>query len=245
MRIKREHMAYEVNDSDPGDKKKNIRNLFDAIVPTYDLLNRLLSLGTDRIWRMQAVKELAPLANKKVLDLCCGTGDMSLLLRRKGAKTFSIDFSRQMVLKGVEKKRLDKRTTIADASRLPYKEESCDAAAIAFGIRNIPDLNLFLKEVQRVLVPGGRFLILELVRPRHPLVKVLYFAYLKGYLPIIGRLVSGNPDAYAYLAGTIATFIDFPSLKTLLKDHGFDKIRFTPKTMGVAAVITATLTTPG
>ena len=230
-------LTYERLDADPDVKKRFIRHLFNGIVPTYDLLNRVLSLGIDQVWRREVTHLFYPLSGKKILDLCCGTGDLSFMLRNKGAKTVSIDFSRRMIQKGIEKNALDDFAAVSDASFLPYQDETFQGATIAFGIRNIPDIHPFLLEVSRVLVPGGRFVILELVRPKNPIIHYLYRCYLNGFLPLVGRLISGDKTAYRYLAKTIATFIDPLELGDLLKANGFDNIRIKPKTLGVAAII--------
>jgi demethylmenaquinone methyltransferase/2-methoxy-6-polyprenyl-1,4-benzoquinol methylase len=235
--MKDDHLSYERMDADPHEKKLFIRQLFDAVVPTYDVLNRVLSLGIDQTWRRAAIRNLSPLSGKRVIDLCCGTGDLSRLLRKRGAVTLSIDFSRKMILKGLNKKALSGLAAVADASFLPYQNSFFNGAAIAFGIRNIPDIGPFLKEVRRVLAPGGRFVILELVRPENPIVNSIYKVYLHGLLPLAGRLVSGDKTAYRYLAETIATFIDPADLSFLLTAYGFEDVRIHRKTFGIAAVI--------
>ena len=214
-----------------------ILNLFDAIAPTYDLLNRILSFGVDQSWRRAAANSLGRLQGSKILDLCCGTGDLTRLLRQKGASVASLDFSIKMILKGIEKKALDKRVLVSDACFLPIKDNVFNGATVAFGVRNIPDLTRFIQEVHRVLRPGGVFVILELVRPQNPVIKKIYQIYLHTLLPFIGKKVSKNTWAYDYLAQTIGTFIDPETLKNMLKVNGFINIQAGFKTLGIAAVI--------
>ncbi len=230
-------LAYELNNNDPEDKKRFIKNLFDDIVPTYDLLNHLLSFGTDKQWRRRIFRHIGSVKNRRALDLCCGTGDLSLLLHRHGARTVSLDFSLKMLGRGRQRNALKGDCVAADASRLPLADDSFGIATIAFGIRNIPDLNIFINDIFRVLEQGGEFAILELVRPRNRLVKMIYALYLNKLLPLIGGIVSGKRMAYKYLSNTIRTFVDPAELKVMLEQSGFRKVRIYPLTFGVAAII--------
>lgn len=229
--------VYEINNDDAQKRKRYIKGLFDSIVPTYDLLNHILSFGTDVRWRKDMVRRIDRNENSQVMDLCCGTGDVSRLLRQCGMKTFSLDFSLEMLQKGTKKKALGGRSIMADACTLPFKSDSMDAATIAFGIRNIPDLDRFMQEVHRVLKPGGQLMILELVRPEKRLVRVVYSFYLGRLLPLIGGILSGKPQAYRYLSGTIATFVHPQTIGEMLQKHGFNSVLHFPKTLGVATVI--------
>jgi ubiquinone/menaquinone biosynthesis methyltransferase len=236
--VKKNAFCYELIDTaGSGNKKRMVLNLFDAIAPTYDLLNRVLSLGVDQVWRRAAANAAGLLKGEKFLDLCCGTGDLTAILRQRGAIVTSLDFSEKMILKGIERKALDARVLVSDASSLPFKGNAFDGATVAFGVRNIPDLTRFIQEVRRVLRPGGTFVILELVRPKNPFVKPAYHIYLNCLLPLIGKKVSNSAWAYDYLAQTIGTFIDPQTLKEMLEAHGFENIRCRFKTLGVAAVI--------
>ena len=171
----KQKLSYELNNENPEDKKRFIKNLFDEIVPTYDMLNHLLSFGTDILWRRRIFKHIRSVKGKRVLDLCCGTGDLSLLLSRRGAHTASLDFSLNMLKRGKQRKTLREHCVAGDASVLPFARNAFAAATIAFGIRNIPDLNNFIGEVHRVLEQRGEFVILELVRPGNLFVKDCLF----------------------------------------------------------------------
>jgi demethylmenaquinone methyltransferase / 2-methoxy-6-polyprenyl-1,4-benzoquinol methylase len=236
--VKSSAFSYKLIDTEAsGKRKRMILHLFDAIAPTYDLLNRVLSFGVDQAWRRAAANRFGPLKGRKILDLCCGTGDLTGILRQKGAAPTSLDFSEKMIRKGMEKKALDTQAVVSDASFLPFKDNAFDGATVAFGVRNIPDLTHFIKEANRVLVPGGMLVILELVRPESPLIKPVYHAYLNGLIPIIGKMISKNSWAYDYLAQTIGTFIDPETLSEMLVAGGFEKIKHSRKTLGIAAVI--------
>ena len=230
--------SYKIDNNNPEEKKRFIQQLFDSIVPTYDLLNHVLSLGTDLLWRRNIFKHLKSVHNASVIDLCCGTGDVSLLLSQKGAKVVSLDFSMNMLKRGIQKKALKGDPVSADACHIPFREHSFSVATIAFGIRNIPDIDHFIKEVFRVLTPGGQLAILELVRPENRLMKTLYSYYLRKVLPFIGGIMSGKKVAYNYLSKTIATFIDQPDLQKMLKRYGFIHITAHPQTFGIATIIT-------
>jgi len=230
------YSSYEINNTDPSEKKRYIRSMFDSIVPTYDLLNRVLSGGIDNFWRQDLVKLTGGLKNKCVLDLCCGTGDLTRQLVMAGGDLFSLDFSFNMLKKGVEKGWLSGENISADAGKLPFKNDTFDFLTIAFGIRNIPDVDVFLSESLRVLKPGGKLLILELTRPDNSVVRFGYNLYLTKILPFIGGILSGKREAYGYLAGSISTFLDRDVLIERIKSAGFDSVEYKRKTFGVATI---------
>lgn len=230
-------MRYEINNTDPEEKKQFIKKMFTAVAPTYDALNRVLSLGIDRLWRRLTVRSLGNMRGKMVLDLCCGTGDLSRNLTRRGARVVSLDFCEEMIRRGLEKKNLLDYCVIADASRLPLCDNSFDAVTIAFGIRNIPDLDRFIAEVRRVLKPGGIFSILELTRPNLKTAGLMYRLYLGMLLPLIGKLISGKMTPYRYLSTTISTFLNPRMLAEHLVRHGFTGTGTVSYTLGVATLI--------
>lgn len=231
--------TYRINNQTPGEKKRFVRHLFDDIVPTYDLLNHVLSFGTDILWRNNIFNQIQNIKNKTVIDLACGTGDLSRLLARRGAKAVSLDFSQAMLKAGIRKKAIQHLAVAADACRLPFPDKAFTVATIAFGIRNIPDLDVFMAETFRVLAPGGELAILELTRPENRLIRLGYTFYLTRLLPLIGGLVSGHRQAYRYLAESIATFIKPTDISDMLKRHGFATVRRIPQCFGVAAIIVA------
>jgi len=230
-------LAYEQNEERPGQRKKFIRDLFDDIVPTYDLLNRVLSCGIDRGWRKSLVKMGGDLRGRSVLDLCCGTGDQSRALRRAGATTVSLDFSLNMLKKGRERGWLNHLSVAADASELPFKNNSFDLMTVAFGIRNIPDLDRFISEARRVLVPGGRLLVLELTRPVNRPAAFFYRIYLERLIPFVGGIISGKGFAYRYLSGTISSFPGPEGLSEMFLSQGWSDVSIHRKTMGVATIL--------
>jgi demethylmenaquinone methyltransferase/2-methoxy-6-polyprenyl-1,4-benzoquinol methylase len=176
---------------------------------------------------------------KKVLDLCCGTGDLSRQLRKSGGDVTSLDFSLEMLKRGRQTQWLTDAVTAADASNLPFKNNSFRLLTIAFGIRNIPDIAVFLKEACRVTEKNGILQVLELTRPSGKLVGLFYKFYLKVLLPLVGGLISGNRSAYKYLAGTIETFIDPNEIAALMREAGYSEVTLTRKSFGIATIITA------
>jgi demethylmenaquinone methyltransferase/2-methoxy-6-polyprenyl-1,4-benzoquinol methylase len=227
--------SYKLNNENPGERKKEIRRMFDSIVPTYDFLNHFLSAGIDRGWRKFLLKKAEPLNDKKILDLCCGTGDLSRVLVE--ADIHSLDFSIPMLQKGKEKGWLGSKTIAGDAGNLPFKRDSIDIMTIAFGIRNIPDLDNFMQECLRVLNKNGELLVLELTRPKLKLVGLFYRFYLGVFLPLVGGLISRKKNAYKYLSGTINTFPDPPLLKERFLKNGFSEVEIFPLTFGIASLI--------
>lgn len=229
-------LRYEINNTDPREKKRFIRAMFTSIVPSYDRLNRILSLGIDRLWRRSAMRLLGDMKGKRALDLCCGTGDLSRILHRQGVRAVSLDFCGEMVRRGIDAGNIRGAAVIADASVLPFADVSFDILTIAFGIRNIPDIDNFIDEARRVLESGGVLMILELTRPKNPVIGFLYSLYLEKILPLVGWLVSGERTAYRYLSRTIATFIDPRELAERFAKKGFTCRKFS-KTFGIATIL--------
>jgi len=230
------YSKYEINNTDPSEKKRYIRLMFDSIFPTYDLLNRVLSGGIDNLWRKDLVRMIGSGAGKKILDICCGTGDLTRHLVKNGGGVYSLDFSFNMIAKGVERGWLSGMNISADAVNLPFKNRSFDFITIAFGIRNIPDVDIFLSESYRVLKPEGRLYILEMTRPDNMFVRFFYNLYLTKIVPFIGGVLSGKHEAYRYLAGSISTFLDRDTLIERIKHAGFSNVDYKRKTLGVATI---------
>lgn len=230
-------LEYRINNTNPMQLKKFVRQTFDSIAQTYDVLNRLLSFGIDMSWRRYAVNLLKNIQQKDVIDLCSGTGDFVPLLRAKGARVVAVDFSLAMLKKGKEIHRIDESAVAADVCRLPFRDSQFDAAVIAFGVRNIPDLNVFIDEIFRVLKENGEFVVLELTRPRNCIVRTLYWLYLTIGIPTIGGIISGKASAYHYLSRTIQSFIEPVHLGKILEKGGFAQVSIYRLFFGIATVI--------
>jgi len=222
-----------------------IRNLFSAVAPRYDFLNHLLSLGFDIAWRQATAKTLQPVLARPgslVVDLCCGTGDLAVALARYSAgRVIGTDFSHPMLLlarKKVERKTWPILLLESDSLALPLRDDTVDAITIAFGLRNLADQAHGLREMCRVLKPGGTVAILEFSRVRAPLFGALFRFYFRHVLPRLGNWISGVPGAYTYLHDSVSRFPDQPAQAAALETAGFQNVRYRNFTGGIAALHT-------
>ncbi|HET6374101.1 MAG TPA: bifunctional demethylmenaquinone methyltransferase/2-methoxy-6-polyprenyl-1,4-benzoquinol methylase UbiE [Candidatus Polarisedimenticolia bacterium] len=211
-----------------------INRMFSSIAGRYDLLNRVLSLGTDRRWRETTCRRLEAGPEDLAVDLCCGTGDLALALARHGARVVAVDFSREMLR--VAARKGAGPLLQADCLRLPFEHDTFDLATVAFGVRNLEDLFGGLVEMRRVLRPGGRVGILEFATPRGAILGRLYFAYLRRLVPAGGAIISGRRAAYEYLSTSIQSFPDQPRMRTLLTEAGFERVSHIDFMRGIAAL---------
>ena len=206
--------------------------MFDAIAGRYDLLNHLLSAGIDRRWRRRAIRSLELTGGECVLDLCTGTGDLAIAAVRAtppAARVVGVDFSGAMLRVGdskLRKARLDDRIAMVqgDATRIPLADASVDAVTIGFGIRNVERMDAACAELLRVLRPGGRLAILEFAVPTAPVFGALYAWYTNRLLPRIGRALSRDDSAYAYLPASISAFASPDEFVKILRRAGFGTI---------------------
>jgi demethylmenaquinone methyltransferase / 2-methoxy-6-polyprenyl-1,4-benzoquinol methylase len=228
---------------------ENIQQMFDTIAPTYDRANHILSAGIDRTWWLRAARSVRHILARPeavVLDLCCGTGDMTLALDRyrpsldqKPAPILAADFSHTMLALGVEK--FAGRNIVAleaDALHLPLADASVDLVTTAFGFRNLASYPDGLTELYRVLRPGGEIAILECNQPEG-VVGALYSVYFKKVLPKLGGLISHNPTAYSYLNASVERFPRPARMKELIVAAGFSRATWTSYTLGVAGLYRA------
>lgn len=226
-------------------KRAYVQRMFSDIAPRYDLLNHLLSANVDRAWRRKALAALAweRAPEGRYLDLCAGTLDVAVALGRTPGfrgRVIGADFAEPMLRAGDAKRAgLPVSPVVADALQLPLASASLAGAIVAFGVRNLADLDAGLREVRRVLAPGARFVILEFSLPRARLVRAGYLAYFRHVLPLVGRLVSGHPTAYQYLPDSVASFPTGDELAARLRSAGFARVSWEPLTFGIAAIHTA------
>ena len=232
----------------PAESKEpaRVRRMFDGIARRYDLLNRVLSANLDRGWRKRALARLDENDRALILDLCGGTGDLSIELarERRAGRVVCCDFSHAMLLRAAPKfTRLGLAAQIdcveADGLNLPFPEASFDAVTVAFGVRNLSDMDRGLREMLRVLKPGGKLVVLEFSRPTAPVLSGLYRFYLGRILPRIGDGVSGKDGPYRYLARTIADFPEASVLAGRIREAGFAACEWSTMTGGVVAAHTA------
>jgi demethylmenaquinone methyltransferase/2-methoxy-6-polyprenyl-1,4-benzoquinol methylase len=219
-----------------------VRRMFSAIAPRYDLLNRVLSLRIDVLWRKKAIVALniGRRPDGVYLDVCAGTLDVgAALVKTRGfaGRVIGADFAEPMLRAGAGKAAVSVLTPVtADALQLPFAAGTMAGAIVAFGIRNVADLDAGLREVYRVLEPGARFVILEFTTPRSRVVRAAYHAYFHHVLPRIGALVSGHQTAYAYLPKSVAHFPEEQALATRMEQAGFTDVHWQTLTFGIAAV---------
>lgn len=224
---------------------KRIQNLFAAVAYHYDFLNSLLSLRRDRSWRRETVKASSVGLGSKVLDVCTGTGELALAYADEvGTEGFVIasDFCFEMLVIGdekVERKHQGTDTSFlaADTLILPFSNDTFDVVSVGFGIRNVSDLEMGIREMVRVATPGGRVVILEFTQPVNPLFRSLYYFYFTKILPFVGNLISRNKDdAYGYLPRSVMKFPNCEALKSVMEQCGLTDVRFYRKTFGIVSI---------
>jgi demethylmenaquinone methyltransferase/2-methoxy-6-polyprenyl-1,4-benzoquinol methylase len=226
-----------------SDKGEKIQQMFGAIAPRYDFLNRLLSFGIDRRWRKKAVRLLKYREGARILDVATGTGDVALEIARctpASVKVTGADFCREMVELGEVKVaaspyagRIDLK--VAPCEDLPFANDTFDSITIAFGIRNVVDRKLGLAEMWRVMRPGGRMIILEFSTPRSRLFRQLYYFYFRRLLPIVGGLFS-RYNAYKYLPDSVLEFPSHEEFSKMISEAGFRNIHIHELTFGIASI---------
>lgn len=225
-----------------GPKTEKIENLFDSIAPDYDKLNHILSLGIDTTWRRRALRWIVDKERKQeILDIACGTGDFSLVIARhanRESQVTGLDLSQGMLDVMKEKVRkacLDKRITTqqGNSESMPFADATFDRVTIAFGIRNFEHRDVALKEILRVLKPGGRLVILELSVPQNKVIRWFYNIYFTKILPIIGGSVSGDKEAYRYLPASVLKFPAPAEWKAFMVECGYRNIVHKAYTLGI------------
>ncbi|MFA7404283.1 MAG: bifunctional demethylmenaquinone methyltransferase/2-methoxy-6-polyprenyl-1,4-benzoquinol methylase UbiE [Pelobacteraceae bacterium] len=226
-----------------SDKGEKIQQMFGAIAPRYDFLNRLLSFGIDRRWRTKAVRLLKYSEGSRILDVATGTGDVALeiaLRTPESVKITGADFCKEMVDLGAEKvaaspyaDRIDLK--VAPCEDLPFANDTFDSITIAFGIRNVVDRKLGLAEMWRVLRSGGRMIILEFSTPRSLLFRQLYYFYFRRLLPVVGGLFS-RYNAYKYLPDSVLEFPSQEAFSRMMAEAGFRNIHLHELTFGIATI---------
>ena len=222
-------------------KAEYVREMFSDIASRYDLLNHVLSINIDRLWRRFTVKKLRDVLDGPgtiALDIACGTADLSLELGRY-TRTVGCDFCHPMLVHGIAKTRVSNRPvwlSEGDALQLPFANDSFNAVTIAFGLRNLDSYSGGLKEILRVLKPGGRAAVLEFSQPVLPVFRQLFRFYFTRILPKIGRMVSGSGSAYTYLPESVIKFPDQRALASMMEQVGFSRVKYFNLSGGIAAL---------
>ena len=218
-------------DKDPAD----VAAMFDDVAERYDLTNDVLALGQTRVWRKAVLNAVNPQPGERILDLAAGTGTSSVPFSRAGAFVVAADFSLGMLEVGKQRQPF-LPFVAADALHLPFADSSFDAATISFGLRNVADRAVALRELLRVVRPGGRLVVCEFSHPTLKPFRTVYTEYLMKALPSVARRTSSNPDAYVYLAESIRAWPDQAELATDIADAGWTRVQWRDLTGGIVAL---------
>lgn len=222
-----------------------IKRLFSAVARRYDFLNSLLSLRLDKSWRRETVKVSQVSSTSRVLDVCTGTGELALAYADNiGTEGYVLgsDFCYEMLAVGKQKVQRKGQSNEfipieADTLTLPFLDNSFDIVSVGFGIRNVSDLELGIREMTRVAVPGGKIVILEFTQPNNAFFRGLYYFYFTKILPVVGNVISRNEDdAYGYLPRSVLQFPDCDALKLVMEQSGLTDVQFYRKTFGIVAI---------
>jgi len=225
----------------PGEQRAaKVGELFATIARRYDFINDIQSFGLHRLWKRQVIRLVHPEPGERALDLCCGTGDLTLALAKSGADVTGLDFSEAMLRVANEKlARFDPIPALppaqnakpkiefirGDALKIPFPNNSFDILTIGYGLRNLADLEAGLREMWRVAKPGGRLVALEFGKPANSAWRAIYFNYLKFALPVFGKLFAGNSAAYAYILESLAHYPDAQAVAAKLTELGWRSVR--------------------
>jgi demethylmenaquinone methyltransferase/2-methoxy-6-polyprenyl-1,4-benzoquinol methylase len=253
MSVTREDYSVDPDQLVRTKSPRGIRTMFDAISPTYDFLNHLLSAYVDKHWREVLARNVLKSRPQRILDVCTGTGEVLFEIRRQAAKLahsplcIGNDFSRPMLERAAEKGKNNRSASAsgplhwfqADTLNLPFADETFDLVTVAFGIRNVQDFHAGLKELWRVTRKGGQLAVLEFSKPKWPLVRELYLGYFHYVLPLLGWLVSGT-RAYFYLPRSVSVFPEAKEFEDAMKMCGWKPLVTRPLTGGLATLYIGT-----
>ena len=221
------------------EKQTLVNNVFNSVADKYDLMNDLTSLGIHRLWKDSLINWLAPQPYQKLADIAGGTGDISMkFLLAGGCSAHIIDINKEMITKGKFKNSNNNNLswTIASAENLPMADNSYERASMGFGLRNITNRVLALKEVYRILKPGGRFICLEFSHVENSLLKKIYDIWSFGFMPRIGQKITGDKEAYNYLVESIRQFPSQPELTQMFSEAGFSRVKYRNLSNGIVTL---------
>ncbi|KQR50619.1 ubiquinone biosynthesis methyltransferase UbiE [Leifsonia sp. Leaf336] len=224
--------------ADLSKQPAQVAAMFDEVSTHYDRTNTVLSMGNATLWRVATTRAVAPRAGEKILDVAAGTGTSSASLARNGASVVAADFSHGMIEVGRQRQAANPFISFvqADATDLPFDDDTFDAVTISFGLRNIVDPRAALAEFYRVTKPGGRVVVCEFSRPPLAPVRAGYGAYLRYGMPLLARLASSNPAAYEYLMESIEAWPSQPALAAWMREAGFERVAWRNLTAGIVAL---------
>lgn len=216
-----------------------VREMFSRLAKRYDLVNDVMSFGMHRKWKREAVRLAIggiPRRPARVLDLCCGTGDMSFLAEELGASSVvGADFTLPMLSIARRRAREERRRpgfVAADALHLPFRDGAFDAVTVGYGLRNVADPGKALREMRRVLAPSGRIVVLDFGKPDNPVARSLYFAYLKTMMPAVGWIFHGDPETYLYIPASLDRYPAQRGVEQMMKESGLVHVRYEDRLLG-------------
>ncbi|MEN8237289.1 MAG: bifunctional demethylmenaquinone methyltransferase/2-methoxy-6-polyprenyl-1,4-benzoquinol methylase UbiE [Pseudomonadota bacterium] len=236
------NVPFGFQDIAPEEKTRKVQELFNRVAENYDLMNDLMSGGMHRLWKRQMIQTLAPRPGMKILDVAGGTGDIAFgILKAEPKVNVTVcDLTPGMLTVGMKRAKASMKPALkwicGDAASLPFTDHSVDAYTIAFGLRNVTEMQTALAEAHRILKPGGRFLCLEFSRVQYPVLNELYEKYAFGLIPKIGAWVAQDEAAYQYLVESIARFPPQEELKQMLMNAGFYQVSYSNLSGGIAAL---------
>jgi demethylmenaquinone methyltransferase/2-methoxy-6-polyprenyl-1,4-benzoquinol methylase len=220
----------------PAGKQQYVRRLFATIADRYDFITRFLSYGQDQRWKRLAIRLAAIGGDDRVLDLACGTGDLLFLAAASARSAVGVDVTHRMVQLAAEKASGSVSLVTADMLALPFGASSFEVLTTGYGLRNVPDLPRAISEIERVLVPGGRLVSLDFNRPRNPMVRAVYLAYLTIVGSALGLALHGDPDTYRYIPESIRGYPGAAGVSALLERSGFEQVRIVTLLGGLMAI---------
>ena len=234
--------------SSPEQKQRYVRTLFATIADRYDFITVALSFGRDRAWKRRLVREAALRPGDRVIDLACGTGDIAFEASRMTARVIGLDVTRRMIeIAHAKAGRAQAfgaiavpRFTVGDMMSLPFRDAAADAVTTGYGLRNVPELGQALREIARVLRPGGRMLSLDFNRPQWAVIRTAYLAYLTVVGSVLGYALHGDPDTYRYIPESIRRYPGAQGIAALLRECGFREVRIVPILAGFMTLHIAT-----
>lgn len=235
---------HEPNRADLGKDPRRVSGMFDQVAKNYDRTNTVLSMGNDQLWRAATTRAIAPKPGQRILDLAAGTGASSVSLARSGAEIVAADFSPGMIAEGRRRHDGIRNLTFteADATNLPFEDDSFDTVTMSFGLRNVNEPRTALRELLRVTRPGGRIVVCEFSHPPSRVFSGLYGFYNNRVLPVVAKAVSSNAEAYEYLNESIRDWPDQRTLAAWIRDAGWTDVAYRNLSFGIVALHRGTKT---